>query len=181
VADADDDEGGGSGLSPVRGRGERTQKREGLEVDSGEANAGFLARRRVAVDEIAVGDDQQDAALEVALVVGVLAEDVVIEHGLLDRDRENLLRSVADRVRELLGILDPADLEHAHADAVVGDPEPDVLAGQPVLLEEEAQRIRERFRLAQLAADDDPSIEILSDDLCDVRVAVVDDLCGGDL
>ena len=104
--------------------------------------------------------------LRMALAVGVLAEDVVVEHRLLERDREHFLRPEADRVRELLRVVDAADLEHPHADSIVGDAQADVLAGELVLLEEGAQRGGERVRVAELAADDDAVLEVLA---CDLR------------
>ena len=89
------------------------------------------------------------------VVVDALAEHVVVEHGLLDRDRQRLLGAEADRVLELLRVVDARDLEDADADAVVGDAEPDALARKLVLAEERAQRVGEQLGLAQLAADDD--------------------------
>jgi hypothetical protein len=105
-----------------------SQDRERLEVDAGEADPRLLAGGGVALDKIPVGDDQQDSMLGVPLAVGLLAEDVVVEHRLLERDREHFLRPVADRVRELFRVFDAADLEHPHTDAIVGDAQSDVLA-----------------------------------------------------
>ena len=119
--------------------------------------------------------------LRMALAVGLLAEDVVVEHRLLERDREHFLRPEADRVRELLRVVDAADLEHPHADSIVGDAQADVLAGELVLLEEGAQRGGERVRVAELAAGDDAVLEVLACDLRDLRDAVVHDLGGSDL
>ena len=51
----------GSGASARRRCRERAQHRERLEVDAGEPDAGLPAREDVAVDELAVGDDEQNA------------------------------------------------------------------------------------------------------------------------
>src|SRR6266545_4513836 len=45
-----------------------------------------------------------------ALPVEALAENLIVEHGLLERDRQRLLCAEADRVVELLLVLDAADL-----------------------------------------------------------------------
>src|SRR5207253_3112094 len=71
-----------------------------------------------------------------------------------------------------------ADLEHADADAVAGDAEPDSLAGQLVHPEEALQRLGQRLGLAQLAADDDAGLQGLARDLDELRRAVVDDARG---
>ena len=136
-------------------RGDRAQEREGLEVDADDLEPGLLAGVDVAVDELAVGDDEQDAAHLLALVVDRLREHLVVEHRLLERNRQHLLRAEADRVRELLRIVDAGHLEGADADAVVGDPQAHAALGKLVALEELLQRDRERLRVAELAADDD--------------------------
>ena len=174
VADRDDDERRVRGRCVRRQRlAERAQQRERLEVDPRQPHAGLLAGGDVAVDQLAVGDDEQDPAHALAVLVGPLAEDVVVEHRLLDRNRQRLLGAEADRVLELLRVVDAGDLEDADADAVVGDPEPDALARKLVLAEERAQRLGEQLGLAQLAADDDPVLEALARDLDELRVAVV--------
>ena len=70
VADRDDDE-RRVGRRRVRRQrvAEGAQQRERLEVDPGQPDAGLLAGRDVAVDELAVGDDEQDAADVLAVVV----------------------------------------------------------------------------------------------------------------
>ena len=101
-----------AGPSSPRARlGERAQEREGLEVDPDEPDAGLLAGGDVAVDQLAVGDDEQDAHDRAPVLVDALAQHVVVEHGLLDRDRQDLLRAEPDRVLELARVLDPGDLE----------------------------------------------------------------------
>src|SRR5205814_7593 len=92
-----------------------------------------------------------------------------------------LLCPEPDRVRELLRVFDPSDLEDADADTVVRDPEADVSARQLVLLEERAQGSRERLRLPKLARDDDPLVELLARDLLELGMAVVGDASGREL
>ena len=152
-------------LVPGRGLAERAQEREGLEVDPGEADPGLLAGRDVAVDQLAVGDDEQNPAHRVALVVDALAEHVEVEDRLLDRDRQRLLGAEPNGVLELLRVVDARDLEDPDADAVVGDAEPYALARKLVLAEERAQRVGEELGLAQLAADDEAVVEVLARDL----------------
>jgi hypothetical protein len=106
---------------------------------------------------------------------------VVVEHRLLDRDRQRLLRAVADRVLELLGVVDSCDLEDPDADPVVGDAEAHALARKLVLAEERAQRVGEKHRLAQLATDDDPVLEVVACDLNELGAAVVHDARGCEL
>ena len=135
------------------------QERERLEVDADDLQAGLAAGVHVAVDELAVGDDEEHSPERLAVLGDALGEHLVVEHGLLERDRQHLLRAEADRVRELLRVLDAGHLERAHADPVVGDAEPDAALGQLVLGEERLQCDRERLRVAQLAVDDDAVVE----------------------
>src|SRR5207302_1185164 len=132
-----------------------------------------------AVDELAVGDDEEDATDPLAFLGLRLAEDAVVEDGLLDRDRERLLRPEADRVRELLRVGDADDVERPHADPVVRDAEADAAARELVLPEEGLQRLGKRLRVAQLAADDDARVEWLAGELEELRLAVVRDAGGG--
>ena len=111
----------------------------------------------------------------------MLAEHLVVEDGLVDRNREGFLRAEMDRVRQLLRVVDPDDVEGADTDAVVGDPEADALARQLVLLEELLQGHREGFRVAQLAAYDDPVLEGLAREAVQLDRAVVRDPRGRDL
>jgi len=56
-----------------------------------------------------------------------LLEHAVIEHSLVERNRQSLLRAELHCVRELLLLLNADDLEDADTDPVAGDPEPDAL------------------------------------------------------
>src|SRR5205823_758454 len=180
VADRDGDERrpGRLLLGGARGR-QRAQEREGLEVDPDDGQPGLATRGDVAVDELAVGDDEEDAADPLALLGLRLAEDAVVEDGLLDRDRERLLGAEADRVPELPRVDDADDVERSHADPVARDAEPDAPPRELVLAEEGLQRLDERLRVAQLAADDDAGVERLARELEELRLAVVRDPRGG--
>ena len=135
----------------------------------------------VAVDDLAIGDDEEDALPLGAVLAHLLVEDDVVEHGLVERDREHLLGSEADRVLELQRVGDALDLEDADADAVVGDPEADAALRQLVKLEEALQRVAERLGVANLARDDEARLERLAEDLDELGCAVVDDLRGREL
>src|SRR5205085_12476070 len=107
-----------------------------------------------------------------------LAEDAVVEDGLLDRDRERLLRAEADRVPELLRVDDADDVERPNADPVARDAEPDAAPRELVLAEERLERLGERLRVAQLAGNDDAGVERLARELEELRLAVVRDARG---
>ena len=132
-----------------------------------------LAGLDVAVDRLAVGGGEQDPAGDAAGLVEGLVDDVVVEHGLVDRNRDGLVGPEADRVRELPLVLDPVDVEGADADAVRREPEPDAAARQLVLLEEAVERPCERGHVAHLAADDDAAVERPARELEEVGGAVV--------
>src|SRR5581483_2957341 len=164
-------------------RCERAQHRERLEVDSRQADACLAARGDVLVDELAVRDDEQHAARrDSGLRIGALREDLPVEHSLLERDRQCLLRAEPNRVGELLRIVDAADLEGAHADAVVGDAETDRLLRQLVLCEQLFQCAREGLDVAQLTAHDDTVLQRRACVLVQLRHAVARrHACRGDL
>ena len=136
------------------GRGDRAQQGEGLEVDPGELELGGVGRREVAVDRLAVGDDERILRVVVPSVVDLGREDVVVDHGLVERDREHLVRAEADRVLELVLVLDAGDLDHADADAAVREPEADASARQ-AFAAKNSSAPSERGRVAHLAAVDD--------------------------
>ena len=92
--------------SAVRG-GDGAQQRERLEVDPDDLEPRLAAGVDVAVDELAVGDDEEHAPERLAVLGHALGEHLVVEHRLLERDRQHLLRAEANRVRELLRIAIP--------------------------------------------------------------------------
>ena len=146
-----------------------------------ELQPGLAAGGDVALDELAVGDDEQHAADTDAVLADAVVEDPVVEHGLVEGDRQGLLRPEANGVGQLLRVVDPGDLEGADADPVVRDPEAHAVARQLVLAEEGLQHRGELLRLAQLAADDDAALERHARHPDDLRAALVDHLRGGDL
>ena len=127
-------------------RRQRPQESERLEVDPDQADARLAARAHVAIDEVAVGEDEQDLADARAFVVGRLREHLVVEHGFVDRDRQRFLRAEPDRVGELLRIVDAHDLERPDADPVRGDAEANAPLRQLVLGEELLERLGKRVR-----------------------------------
>ena len=106
-----------------------------------------------------MGEHDKDAPHHLALLVHLLAEHDVVDHGVCDRDRQRLLRAEPDRVLELLRVGKRRDVEDAHADAVAGDAEPDVLLRQLVLGEERLQRLRQGRRVTNLAGDHQSAVE----------------------
>ena len=137
----------------------------------------------VVIDRLLVGRCEHDAVGDVARLVDGVADDAVVEHGLVDRDRKRLVRAEADGVRKLALVVDAVDVERAHADAVRPDAEADAAARQLVVGEEPVERRRERRDVAHLAGDDDARLERLARELDELRLraAVVDDARGGDL
>jgi len=96
-------------LRRAPGLGECAQHCERLEIDTGDADARLLAGEDVALDELAVGDDEQNAPNGLpGLLVGGLVQQLPVEHGLLERDRQGFLCAKLDCVRELLRVIDAA-------------------------------------------------------------------------
>src|SRR5205085_10137839 len=100
-----------------------------------ELQAGAAAGVRVAVDEVAMREDDQDAPFSL-LACTFLADHDVVEHGLGDRDRQYFLSAEANRVRELLRILHRRNLQDANADAVRGNAEAHAASRELVLRKE---------------------------------------------
>src|SRR5882724_5205890 len=101
------------------------------------------------------------------------ADDVVIHHRLVHRDRERLVRTERDGVGELLLVVDSVDVEDADTDPVRSDPEANAFPRQIVLLEELVERTAERRDVADLSADDDAGLERLAGELDQLRATVV--------
>src|SRR5947207_12218318 len=182
VADRDGDERRRRVAADAVLRGlQHAQQSERLEVDPDQRDARLLARVQVAVDQLAVRDDEQDPLRRLPLLVGALAEHVIVEHGLVNRDRQGLLRTKADRVRQLLLVVDTGNLERADADAVVGDTEAHAFLRKAVCREELLQSRGERIWIAQLAADDDSGLERRARDLQQLGGAVVGHTRSGEL
>ena len=135
----------------------------------------------VPIDDLAVGDDEQDPLPRRPVLAHGLVENDVVENRFVERDREHLFGPEADGVVELLRVADTFDLEDANADPVVREPEPDSALGQLVELEEALQRDAERLGVPDLAGHDDARLERLAEDIDELRGAVVDDLRSNDL
>src|SRR5581483_278322 len=178
MADRDCDEGGVTAVVRLL---ERPKERERLEVDANEADAGLTARADVAVDEVAIGDHEEDALDRPALGVDRRLEHAVVEDGLVEWDRQRLLRTELDGVPQLLVVVDADDVEDAHADAVRRDAETNVLPRELVPREERLQCVGERVGLAQLSRDDDALRERLACDLQKLGGAVVRNARGCEL
>ena len=154
------------------------EESERLQVDAEQANAGEPASLHVVGDQVAVRDDEEDALRRRAVGGGPFAEDLEVEHGLVDRDRERLLGAEAHGVGQLLRILDPRDLDGADADAVVREADPDVALGELVLPEELLERLGERLDLPHLAAGDHAGRQRRAGELHDLHRAVDGDARG---
>src|SRR5579871_2085482 len=178
VADRDGDDGR---LVAIGGRRDGAEQGERLEVDPRERQAGAAASLDVALDELTVRDDEQNAPQRLASVGLPFAENAVVEHRLVERDRQRLLRAEANGVEELILVVDRGQLDAPDADSAAGDAEPDAPAREVVLLEERAQRIRERVRVAKLAVGDDPMRERGACELLERGAAVVRNARRGDL
>ena len=163
--------GAAAGLCGERGR-EGAEECEGLEVDAEEAEPREPAGLHVGGDQVAVGDDEEDALRGRAVGGGALAENLEVEDRLVDRDRQRLLRAEADSVRKLLLILDACDLDRADADAVVGEPDADVPLRQLLLREELLQRLGERLDVAHLTPGDQAGRQRRAGELHDLGGAV---------
>ena len=123
MADRDDDDRCARGPSLGRLRlGDRSQERERFEIDPDELDAGLLAGLDIAIEQVAIGDDEQDAPRDASLLVLPFIEDLPVDHSLLDRDRQRLVGAEANCILELLDIVDAAEVERPNADAVVRDP-----------------------------------------------------------
>ena len=151
VSDRDGDPGGLVALAGLeRLAADGAQQGERLDVDAHELDLRRGARRREAVDEVAIGDCEQHT-----VGGGGLLDDVVVEHRLLDRDREGLVGAEPDRVGKLARVVDLGALENADTGAAAADAEPHVLTRQVGLLEEGRDRIGERLGVAHLARGND--------------------------
>ena len=138
----------------VAGR-DGAQQRERLEIDPDQLQLRDPARLDVVVDRLAVRSRENDAARQRPGVVDRLADHVVVEHRLIDRDRERLVGAEPHRVAELAIVFDSLDVQCSDADAVRADAEANATARQLVLGEEPVERLAERRHVTNLAGDDD--------------------------
>ena len=82
--------------------GKGAQQRERLEVDPGQAQPRLLTGCDIAVDQLAVRDDEQDPDDRVPLLVRAPAELLEVDDRLFERDGQHFLRAEANGVLELL-------------------------------------------------------------------------------
>src|SRR3954453_15981321 len=156
-------------------RSDGAQQGERLEVDRENLDVRLPAGGDVALDRVAVRGGEHDAADTSAGVVEGLRDDVVVEHRLVDRDRERLVGPEADRVLELALVVDPYEVEGAHADTVRRDADADAAPRKLVRAEELVERRRERGDVAHLAGDDDATRQRAACELEQPRGPVVRD------
>ena len=64
------------------------QQSEGLEIDAREHDAGLLAGLDVAVDQLAVRDNEEYALGRPTFLVDAVTEQLIVEDRLVDRDRQ---------------------------------------------------------------------------------------------
>src|SRR5207245_10600411 len=167
VAHGDRDERSRARISIER-RSEGAKERERLEIDADDLEIRRAAGVEIALHDLPVGDDEQDAPERRAVRTLALVQNDVVEDGLVERDREHLFRTEADRVLELTLVAHSLDLEDTDADAVVGDAEPDALLRQLVPVEEAPQSARQGVRVANLTGHDEAGLERLTNDLAEL-------------
>ena len=107
---------------------------------------GAAHRLEEGADHVPAGGDDDDVELRRRALLGRhAADDLVLEHRLVERHRHLLLGLKANRCLHLLRVLDRRQAQGAHDHALVADPEPDPL-GELVLGEERLQRARRSHR-----------------------------------
>ena len=161
---------------------ESAEQAERLEVDSRKLQAGALRGLGVWGNLVARCDDEQDPPRRLAARRLPLVEHAIVEHRLAAGDRQDLVGLETYGVVESCAILDTGDLEGADADAVARNADADVLHRQLVVGEECAERVGQRFRVADLAVDDDSGLERRASQLDELGspVLIFDD-CGCEL
>ena len=92
MTDGHRDEGAALGvLQRIVRLGDGTQQGERLEVDAHDLQTRLLARMDVAVDELAIGDDEEHPAEGLAVLGDALGKHLVVEHSLLHRNGHAVL------------------------------------------------------------------------------------------
>ncbi len=128
--------------------------REGGEVDADRAQTRLACGGVQPADDVATGGDEDDTGARSLLGVDD-AEHVVLEHRLLQRHRDVVLRVKAHGRRDLLGVRERRQVDGAHEDPLAGDAQAHALA-ELVLLEEVPQRLGERLDVGDLAVAQQP-------------------------
>ena len=166
VAEAAVEDGGGGvarGLSGVvrlhASAGEGADHPEGGEVHPDRIEAGAADRLDEGGDHLAARGDDDDVDLGRGALLGRdAADDLVLEHRLVERHRHLLLGLEANRGLHLLGVLDRRQPHRPDDEALVADPEPHLLA-ELVLGEERLQRRRKTARVEHLALVEGAGVE----------------------
>jgi hypothetical protein len=134
-------------------RRQGAQHPERGEIDALDGQARALRGGDHALHHLAPhGDDHDADARPGRRVHG--AERLHVQHGLLDRHRDVVGGERAGCGEQRLLVVHHRQIERAHDDPLVGDPEPHAL-GQLVLVEERAQRLRQRRRVGHVAVAQD--------------------------
>src|SRR6185503_4610115 len=123
---------------------------------------------------VAAGAHDDDAHPPALAVVDAV-EHVVVEHRLLERHRELLLRLEADGGLELLLVVDRGQLEDAERDLLAGNAEPDAL-GQVVLAEEGLHAVSEPVDVHDLTLMEEAGAESLGGGTDQLRLAAAGEL-----
>jgi hypothetical protein len=132
------------------------------------------------VDDLAANRDDDHAG---ALLAGRRldrAERLPVDHGLVHRHRDVIRRLDLDGRGERLVVRERRQVERAHDDPLVGDPEPDPVR-EPVLVEQRLQRVGERLDVGDLAVPQDAGTELCDGAALERQRPVDGDLGGGDV
>ena len=111
------------------------RERERLQVDGLDAEARLLGDLDEAGDHVALRGDEEDLLLARAFLAGDGGEDLVVQDGVVERDRDGFLRLELDRRLELL-LVDERELHGTHDDLLIGHAQAEPAAGEPGLLPE---------------------------------------------
>jgi hypothetical protein len=142
-------------VSRAAPRRDRAEERKRLDVDAHQFDAARSTRCYEVVDRLAVSRCEHDAARDATRLVRSLADDVIVEHGLIHWNRERFVGAEPNGVSELLRVFDALDVKRADTDAIRADPDPDAFPRQVMLREERVECLAERSHIAHLTADDD--------------------------
>ena len=138
---------------------ERADHAERGQVDALDLQAGALDGGGGALDHLLADGDDDHARAQAQRRVD-RAERLEVEDGLVHRHRDVVRRGLLDGGGEGLRVVDhDVEVERAHHDALVGDPEPHPL-GELVVGEERLERLRKSDRIGDLAVAHDAGLEL---------------------
>ena len=163
---------------PVLGRRhvQRPHDRECGKIDDLRIEAGLARGRQKVVDRLAARCDHQHSHARALSVVEAL-EHAVIEHGLLERHRQLLLRLEANGGVELLLALDVGQLDDAYDDLLAGDAETHDLR-QAVVTEEGPQLLGETVHVGDLTFVEQPGRQRAGGSALQRRPTASREFCG---